>query len=248
MLHKIYLPQRRLKGYNSLLTPGLFDELHDLAADLQDFRFVHLNSTARGGGVAEILRSLVPLMRALGLMADWYVLESPASFFNVTKRIHDLLQGQQGALPPDELSSYLGLMRQEALSLDKPSKLADIWFLHDPQLLPLAHYLQWPAELRRLWVCHIDLSAPNPDTLEALLPLMGTYDAAVFSLPTYVPPHLNGGSTHIIPPAIDPLSCKNRPLSGPFSRNCFPLRDRSSAPSGVPGFPLRRVERPLGRH
>ena len=218
MFRKIYLPPREFKGYLPFLPPGLSDELLSLAAELRDLRFVHLNSTARGGGVAEILRSLVPLMRSIGLKADWYVLQAFPSFFNVTKHIHDLLQGGKGNLSPPELSTYLKLMEEEASSFAKPDKLADVWFFHDPQLLPFAQHIGWLAEQLRLWVCHIDLSAPNPEVLKTLLPLTDAYNALVFSLPSYVPPQLNGAQVHVIPPAIDPSTRKNRPLSASYSR------------------------------
>ena len=213
MFHKIRLPQRNFEDYIPHLPSGLADELQGVASDLQHLRFVHMNSTSRGGGVAEILGSLVPLMRGLGLQADWYVLEPHQSYFGVTKHIHNLLQGQDGCLSPEEMDVYLGQAQAEARHLNKHESMGDVWFMHDPQTLPLSQHVHWSEHERRLWICHIDLSTPNPSTLEALLPLAHYHDGLVFSMEAYAPPCTNGVPVHIIPPAIDPLKSKNQPLS-----------------------------------
>ena len=213
MFQKIALGQRPFEDYLPHLPPGLADELQATASDLRDLRFVHVNSTSLGGGVAEILRSLIPMMRGLGLNADWYVLQPHESYFAVTKHIHNLLQGQDGSLSPDEMNVYLGEAESQARYLNRHETMGDVWFMHDPQVLPLSKHVKWAEHERCLWVCHIDLSAPNPGTLEALLPLTHYHDGLVFSLESYAPPGTNGLPVHIIPPAIDPLSSKNRALS-----------------------------------
>ena len=210
MFNKVQLSQRPFDDYLPHLPLGLADELQAVASNLQDLRFVHVNSTSLGGGVAEILRSLVPMMRGLGLKADWYVLQPHESYFGVTKHIHNLLQGQDGCLSTEEMNVYLGQAEAEARYLSGHEAMGDVWFMHDPQVLPLSQHVQWSEHERRLWICHLDLSAPNPSTLEDLLPLTRYHDGLVFSLESYVPPGTNGLPVHIIPPAIDPLSSKNQ--------------------------------------
>lgn len=215
MFQKIRLRSRPFEDYLPHLPPGLADELQATASKLRDLRFVHVNSTSLGGGVAEILRSLVPMMRGLGLKADWYVLQPDQSYFGVTKHIHNLLQGQGGGLSPHEMDVYLGEAEAQAQYLNRHEAMGDVWFMHDPQLLPLSQHVHWSEHERRLWICHIDLSTPNPSTLEALLPLAHHHDGMVFSLESYAPPGTNGVPVHIIPPGIDPLTVKNRAFSRP---------------------------------
>ncbi len=212
MFERIDLPPQGLDPYRSLLRPEQWDELLAVARDLQNLRFVHLNSTAVGGGVAEILRSLVPLMGGLGLDTQWLVFNPPAAFFKVTKKLHNLLQGQEGGLSKEELDLYFRCAQEASASLSASGVEADVWLMHDPQVLPLARHLNGSSPGQRLWVCHIDLSFPNSQTLDALLPLTADYDALIFSMSSYVPYSLNGGKIHVVPPAIDPLSVKNTPL------------------------------------
>ena len=213
MFQKIRLRSRSFEDYLPHLPHGLADELQATASQLRDLRFVHVNSTSLGGGVAEILRSLIPMMRGLGLKADWYVLQPHQSYFPVTKHIHNLLQGQDGCLASDEMDVYLGEAAAQAQYLERHEDMGDVWFMHDPQVLPLSQHVQWSEHERRLWICHLDLSAPNTGTLEALLPLTHYHDGLVFSLDSYAPPGTNGLPVHIIPPAIDPLTSKNRAMS-----------------------------------
>ena len=215
MLLRINYPEMALDRYASLLPPELLHELTTLAQELKGRRFVHANSTAAGGGVAEILQSLVPLMNSLGVATERVVV-SPTEprFFQITKRIHNLLQGAEGSLSPEELEVYFRCIGEVAEDIQERALAADVWFLHDPQLLPLASLLPKQVAELRYWVCHIDLTAPNPQVLDALAPLTGHYDGLVFSLPDFVPPGLNGNPpVSIVPPSIDPLTAKNTPLS-----------------------------------
>ncbi len=169
---------------------------------------MHVNSTADGGGVAEILRSLVPLMVDVGLDARWLVIPGSEAFFQTTKRLHDLLQGAPGELSPVEVSAYVSHIRKVAREIQHQGIRADIWVMHDPQSLPLAAFL--PQDQASIWVCHIDTTAPNPGAVEALLPWLKTYSRQVFSLPEYVLPQLDQCRIRVAPPAIDPLQTKNR--------------------------------------
>ena len=212
----VTVPQQpvNVEEYIHLLSPELANELSAVADRLRGRRILHLNSTAEGGGVAEILRSMTPLMRSLGLSTDWVVINPPPSFFQVTKKVHNLLQGAEGELSSAEKETYLGDVRRVAEQMRLDGLDADVWFLHDPQLLPLARFLRKGVDGAWFWVVHIDLTTPNQNVLDFLLPLTTRYDGLAFSLDSYVPPEMNGATPiYVTPPAIDPLSVKNVPLA-----------------------------------
>ncbi len=211
MFHAVDLPTQPFKPYAKVLDPQLSQSVQSTASKLNGARVLHINSTAVGGGVAEILRSLVPLSRGLGIDTEWMVITPPKNFFDVTKKIHNLLQGAPGNLTPGERGIYTGYGGL-AKDLDFSPLSADAWVLHDPQLLPFLSLV--PPQIRPLtiWVCHIDLSTPNLEMLESVLPFIRLADALVFSMAVYVPPDLEDKPVHVIPPAIDPLSVKNQPM------------------------------------
>ena len=219
MYLKLDHPATSLDEYLSYMDAAQADELVSLAGEMRGLRMAHLNSTATGGGVAEVLQSMVPLFNALGIETERIVINpTDPEFFQVTKKIHNLLQGAEGALSEEELEVYHKNIRQVAKSMSRDSVSADVWFMHDPQLLPLAGLLRRNGQADAkgwFWICHIDLTRPNENALESLLPLHSDYDHLIFSLEEYVPRHmLNGTPVYIAPPAIDPLTGKNRPLSG----------------------------------
>jgi trehalose synthase len=218
MYLKLDYPPVSLDEYLSYMDPAQAEELVSLAEELRGLRMAHLNSTATGGGVAEVLQSMVPLFNALDIETERIVINpTDPEFFQVTKKIHNLLQGAEGSLSEDELEVYHENIRQVAKAMSHDSVSADIWFMHDPQLLPLAGLLRRNGQEDAkgwFWICHIDLTRPNKNALESLLPLHSDYDHLIFSLEEYVPRHmLNGTPVYIAPPAIDPLTGKNRPLS-----------------------------------
>ena len=215
MLLRVNHPEIPLQRYASLLPQHLMDNLHGLADQFRGLRFVHANSTATGGGVAEILQSLVPFMNTLGLPTERIVVspEEP-QFFQVTKRIHNLLQGSAGSLSRDELEVYFQCMEQVAQDIKDRGLEADVWFFHDPQLLPLAMLLPRREGELRFWVCHIDLTAPNAETLDRLAPLTSYYDGLAFSMDQFVPDDIVGRyPVYITPPSIDPLTDKNTTMT-----------------------------------
>ncbi len=215
MLLRVIYPRLDFDQYLPLLSPQLATDLTNLAQEVRHLRFVHVNSTTTGGGVAEIIQSLAPLMNSLGIQTERMVITPPPEFFLVTKRIHNLLQGAEGGLSSDELEIYFNAIQGVADEIRSRSLAADVWFLHDPQLLPLARLLAKESHEARIWVCHIDLTAPNRSVMDTLQPMIEDYDSSIFSLPTYVPSALSEeSSVHITPPAIDALTAKNTPLSG----------------------------------
>ena len=213
MFLRLSYPAVAYDRYLALMSEDSTEELLATAQELKDLRIVHINSTATGGGVAEILQSLVPLTNGLGISTERVVINPPPRFFQVTKRIHNLLQGAEGSLSSQELEIYFQGIEQAAEEMRRNHLTADVWFLHDPQLLPLARIL--PRELGETWtwVCHIDLSTPNAGVIDSLLPLTRNYDSVILSLSSYVPDGLSESTpVFIAPPAIDPLAVKNIPL------------------------------------
>ena len=182
--------------------------LRELAAPLRGARVLHISATPYGGGVAEILRSEIPLLRDLGLVADCHLISGNDSFFAVTKTIHDSLQGAPGGLTPADEQGYLSQSTHNARILDESY---DLIVVHDPQPLALLE-LHGRGDSRWIWRCHIDSSDPNPDVWRFLRPFLAGYDAAVFTLGGFVPPAFPVERVEIIPPAIDPESPKNLEL------------------------------------
>lgn len=218
MYLKLEHPPVSLDEYLPYMYPEQADELLALASEMRGLRMAHLNSTATGGGVAEVLQSLVPLFNALGIATERIVINpTEAAFFHVTKKIHNLLQGAEGGLTEEELRVYHDNIGRVAKVMSGDSVSADVWYMHDPQLLPLAGLMRnngASGALAWFWICHIDLTRPNESALGSLLPMHTDYDDLIFSLEEYVPRRmLNGTPVHIAPPAIDPLTGKNQPLS-----------------------------------
>ncbi len=197
----------------SSLAPHAPAEQLALAAEagdaLRDARVIHVNSTAVGGGVAEVLKSLTPLMTDCGPETDWMVIRGTDDFFEITKRLHNLLQGADGELSRGELERYVAHNENVARQIAAQGVSPDVWVLHDPQTLPLAALL--PAGSRVIWVCHIDTTLPNRPVIEQLVPFMRQAHRVVVSLPHYAVPDLDPSVVRVIPPAIDPLLPKNTP-------------------------------------
>jgi len=214
MYSRLDHPPVRFDDYRPLLDSKLADELAAVAGELGKLRVLHLNSTATGGGVAEILQSMVPLGNSLGIETERIVINPDAAeFFDVTKKIHNMLQGSEGELSPEELDIYFSCIQRVADDMKDKSLTADVWFVHDPQLLPLARLLPKKEGETWIWICHIDLTAPNKSVLDALMPLTQDYDQLIFSQQAYVPKDLGDKVPVLIaPPAIDPLTIKNTPM------------------------------------
>ena len=210
MLQEVALGTKSLADYTHLAGRGLVDEIRELAEKLQGKRVLHVSATAFGGGVSEILYTLVPLMRDVGLETHWQVIMGREEFFNATKLLHNSLQGDPNTLTPNqwELFDHYNKMNAESLEGEW-----DVIIVHDPQPVGMRHNATDHAK-KWVWRCHIDLSEPNPEPIARLLPLISEYDATVWHLPQYVPKGLDGhDGIRIVPPAIDPLSPKNMALS-----------------------------------
>jgi trehalose synthase len=209
VLQEVGLGQRSLADYTHIAGRGLIEEIRELAGPLEGKRVLHVSATAFGGGVSEILYTLVPLMVDVGVDAHWQVILGREDFFNVTKLMHNSLQGDETPISDQQWEVFEAYNAMNAQDLDGKW---DVVIVHDPQPAGLRANANEHAR-RWIWRCHIDLSTPNPETLARLLPLLQDYDASVWHLRQYVPAGLDGDTARIIPPAIDPLSPKNMALS-----------------------------------
>ena len=197
----------RLENYAPLIGEGELDDLRLLAAPLRGLRVQHINSTALGGGVAEILARLVPLMQELGLDVSWAVMEGTPEFFEVTKSFHNGLHGQPVQITLPMFQSYKQAQESNHAKVDPK---ADVVVLHDPQPAGLAEFRAGHPG-RWLWRCHIDLAYADPMVWGFLRPYVERCDAAIFHLPEYA--RELPIEQYVVPPAIDPFSEKNRELN-----------------------------------
>ncbi len=205
MLQKVNVGRWSLDGYDGIAPGEILQELRELARGLSGARIVHVNATPYGGGVSELLRSSVPLLRDLGLSVDWKVMGGSQDFFSATKALHNALQGSPRSLTNAEQAAYVSCVNENAETLDGAY---DFVVVHDPQPAGLlsAH---GRGDARWVWRCHIDTSEPNPDAWSFLRPFLQGYDAAVFTMAEFVPPDFPVVRVETIAPAIDPLSPKN---------------------------------------
>ena len=191
--------------------------MQEVRAEMGSARFWNISSTAKGGGVAEMLACLVSYARGCELDARWLVIEGDPEFFVITKRIHNRIHGMPGdggELGPTELRHYRGVLAANAPSILEKITPGDIVLLHDPQTLGLAELLM-ESGASVLWRCHIGSDTVNAYSKEAwafLAPFVTSCRALIFSRLGFVPPQVESAWVLVIPPSIDPYSDKNRKL------------------------------------
>src|SRR5438270_10992354 len=168
---------------------------------------LHVNATAYGGGVAEILQNLVPLLRDAGVDAHWAVLDAPPAFYDITKKIHNALQGMKLDLSENEKELFLDVARENAAQLMD----ADVVLAHDPQAVALRHFAKDPDRAGWVWRCHIDLTNAHQPVWSFLRPYVEEHDASIWTMPQFVRPDLKQ-KVLIQAPTIDPLSVKNQEM------------------------------------
>lgn len=195
-----------LSDYKGIAPSGTVEFIQRLAERVKGKSLLHVNSTRYGGGVAEILNRLIPLLKGLEIDVRWEVIEGSEFFFTVTKNFHNALQGQVVNVTEDMLQAFLECNQENAKKLDFVS---DVVVVHDPQ--PAALVSHRKKKDKWVWRCHIDISQPQRKIWRFLRPFVTQYDAAIFSLPKFaqrlpIPQYL-------VYPSIDPLSDKNRDLS-----------------------------------
>jgi len=197
----------RVDDYRAIVGDEEVDELYLLAERLKGKSVQNINSTATGGGVAEILSRMLPLLRELGIDAHWDVIKGNEKFFTVTKKMHNALHGLNVEVSKDDLEYFLEVNRQNQEEMDL---FGDIVFIHDPQPIGLVEKREHNGN-KWIWRCHIDISEPQKATMDFLRGFIDRYDAAVFSAPSFARSDI-AAKQILISPSIDPLSEKNREL------------------------------------
>jgi trehalose synthase len=210
-----------LLDYKEVVGPAIIEELTILASHVGNRSIKMVNSTAVGGGVAEMLRRIVPLLNELGIQVQWEVIKADEPFFEITKEFHNALQGKEGRFTDDAFKIYL------AGNEDNNRKMSfdqDLIVIHDPQPAAL---INWNQRRKNKWVwrCHIDMSHPSRQIWEFLRPYVEKYDSAIFSSAIFSP-ELSIPQYRFYP-AIDPLDDKNRELEASYI-------DKVLAQYGVP--------------
>lgn len=195
-----------MQAYAQVAGKDVIEHISQLSARLKGMKVVHVNSTKLGGGVAEILAKLIPLMNELGIETKWEVIAGKNEFFQCTKNMHNALQGAQVIIPESLLHVYEDTNSKNAEGLRNTLEEADFVFIHDPQPAPLLKFCP-NRKGKWIWRCHIDVSHPYLPVWKYLRKFVSGYDASVFSLADFSKPLPH--PQYIIPPSIDPLSEKN---------------------------------------
>jgi trehalose synthase len=199
--------KKRLADYAEVIGEERYEQLRTLAKAAKGRSMLHINATAYGGGVAEILQNLVPLLRDAGVDAHWAVLDAPAAFYDITKKIHNALQGMKLDLSDAEKTLFLDVARENAEQLTE----ADVVLAHDPQAVALRHFAKNPDRAGWVWRCHIDLTEAHQPAWSFLKPYVEEHDASIWTMPGFVRPDLKQ-KVLIQAPTIDPFSEKNRDM------------------------------------
>jgi len=198
---------KRLADYAEVIGEKRYEQLRTLAKAAKGRSMLHINATAYGGGVAEILQNLVPLLRDAGVDAHWAVLDAPPAFYDITKKIHNALQGMKLDLSDTEKKLFLDVARENAEQLMD----ADVVLAHDPQAVALRHFAKDPDRAGWVWRCHIDLTAAHQPVWSFLKPFVEEHDASIWTMPGFVRPDLKQ-KVLIQAPTIDPFSVKNQDM------------------------------------
>jgi len=201
-----------LSAYEGIVGSAVIRQLRQLGEKLAGTRIVHVNSTREGGGVAEILEWMTPLMGELGLQASWEVIHGTPPFFEITKSIHNALQGHPVSISVKNWKLYEDVNARNFERLGPMLEEADVVFIHDPQP---AHLLSLCGRRKGKWIwrAHIDISRPYRPVWKMVRPMVEAFDASIFSMAEFAQtlPH----PQFLVPPSIDPLSEKNRALETP---------------------------------
>lgn len=197
--------------YLPFMDEDVLEEINYLAGELKGKKVAVINATAFGGGVAEKLYALLPLLKDLGLDLDWWVLKGGCDFFQVTKLFHNRLQGQEGSLTDSQIEVYRRYTRLNAAFMENWHY--DFVICHDPQPAALIDYRNNLQQRSKwVWRCHIDTSTPNPEYWDFIYQYIRQYDAVIFTMHDFVSEEADLPNLTLMTPSIDPLSPKNIPL------------------------------------
>ena len=196
-----------LEAYRDIIGARAIDRLHASADRVRPWKLQHVNSTAVGGGVAEILTRMIPLLRDLGVETSWDVIQGNDDFFKATKAFHNALHGTRNCTTPRMFEAFREATDENRRSFEVSG---DVMLVHDPQPAGLIDRRKH-ADRKWVWRCHIDVSTPDPRVWNFLKRYVRRYDALVFSVDEFAKPL--SVPQYMVPPSIDPLADKNRPLS-----------------------------------
>lgn len=212
MFTSVPLHPKSIEDYRAIVGDEEIETIRALAEPFRDARILHLNATAFGGGVSELLSALVPLKQDLGLDAHWQVMRGSDEFYEVTKALHNALQG---AFVDVNAQMHDIFLQYSHLNAELWDEDFDFVIIHDPQPVAIRSMIEQSGRTTAgcwIWRCHIDLTAAQPDVWDFLRKYVEAHDAAIFTVPQYVKNDLHMHHVAIIPPAIDPLSPKNADL------------------------------------
>jgi trehalose synthase len=195
----------KVEEYGAVVGQGIIDDLKRIGDKLKGKKIQNVNSTAVGGGVAEILNRMVPLLNQLGVDTAWDVIKGGQEFYDVTKKFHNAIHGEPVKFTREDFEAFMETSR---MNIESMNISGDVVFIHDPQPIAL---VEKKKDNKWLWRCHIDASNPNPEVWDFLMQFIPKYDSAVFSSPSFT--RQMSIRQYLIAPSIDPLSEKNRELS-----------------------------------
>jgi trehalose synthase len=218
VLERVPLLEKSLGDYAPIAGADAVERIEALAAPLRGCRVLHINATAYGGGVAEVLATHVPLLRSVGIDAEWHVIRASDEFFGITKEVHNALQGAEVDWSSRKQRIYLEHI------LDNATRLEGEWdfiVTHDPQPLALRSFVResplGSSDAKWIWRCHIDLTDANRGVWEFFRPYVEMHDASIWTLKEFAPDSLSMDRVVEAWPSIDPLSVKNLDLPMPFA-------------------------------
>jgi trehalose synthase len=215
MLQEVKTQNKIFKDYRGIIDEALYEEILSLTEKLKGLRVLQINATAFGGGVAEILQSLIPLERDLGIEATWQVIQGNDEFFNITKFLHNSFQkGEPFSLTSDQIRIFEKVAFSNAKAFEGEY---DIILIHDPQPVALPFYID-DLSTEFIWRLHIDTSTCVRDNWTYFSPFLAKYSACIFSSEKYESKEIPIEKRFYIPPAIDPLHQKNMEIDGRLVR------------------------------
>jgi len=201
-----------IENYMPFVGRGDVEEIKRLADSIRGAKVLHVNSTMVGGGVAEILHRLIPLMNDVGVETDWQIFKGDDHFFRITKKIHNLLHlPSPEGLDSHEVLTFLDYTYRNLDAID--TKAYDIVFVHDPQ--PVGLVVKRGKKQKWIWRCHIDVSTPTESVWRFVQTFSNGYDGSIFHVPEFISGDLEIPA-FIVPPSIDPLHDKNRDIGEDF--------------------------------
>ncbi len=204
-----------VKDYTEIIGQSVIDELFILGDRASHLKIQHINSTAVGGGVAEILNRLIPMFGQLGVQSKWDVIKGGERFFLITKKMHNALHGVNETFTREELDYFLEINRENSSLMNFDS---DVVFIHDPQPIGLVE-MRSQLNSKWIWRCHIDFSEPKEQIWLFLKNYIEKFDSAIFSAPAFSRPIAT--RQVLISPSIDPLSDKNKNLDKNYIDSIF---------------------------